>query len=522
MNAFTVDNSMRRSRREDGAARGWAVERKFLLGLSLAIACQCALAQAMYRIKPLGFLGGCLTYMPYVENARDFNNADEVSGQACNANGDLHAFLWKNNGTPMADLGPPVLRSTSSGMGINASGLVAGFGNDGPVGFAFTASGNGTTNRIVNTWSGGGIAANAINNLGQLTGYAITAGGAEHAFLWKPDGSPMVDLGTLGGDYSVGDEINGSGQIVGESAPPGNGPAHGFVWNNNGTPMVDLGMLGGIQGGSSVLINASGQVAWVRGYQLRRNLRSHVFFWRNDGSAMQDLGTLGGGQSYLTALNDAGQVVGISSTSGWANLRGFIWMNDGTPMKDLGALWPSGINSAGQVVGKSGGLASLFRNDGTPIQDLNKLIDPTDPLRPYITLTNAQFINDNGDILANGTDSRSGLTDLPYVLQGTVLTLTPRTLAFGNQAINTSSATKSVTVTNTGAKIVAVTSVTLAGTAADQFASTNNCGKSLAGHASCTIKVTFKPTSKGAKAATLSVNGGGGGLRVVTLAGTGV
>ena len=102
-----------------------------------------------------------------------------------------------------------------------------------------------------------------------------------------------------------------------------------------------------------------------------------------------------------------------------------------------------------------------------------------------------------------------------------MLTLTPRSLAFGNHPINTTSAAKSVTMTNTSAKVVAITSIALKGTAATQFVSTNNCGKSLAGHAICAIKVTFKPTTKGVKSATLNVNGGGGGLRTVTLAGTG-
>ncbi len=95
--------------------------------------------------------------------------------------------------------------------------------------------------------------------------------------------------------------------------------------------------------------------------------------------------------------------------------------------------------------------AFLWRNDGTKIQDLNKLIDPTDPLKPYVTLTSGDFINDSGDIVAEGTDSRTGLYGL-YLLQGTVLTLTPRSLAFGNQPINTTSAAKSVTMTNTSAK----------------------------------------------------------------------
>ncbi len=76
-------------------------------------------------------------------------------------------------------------------------------------------------------------------------------------------------------------------------------------------------------------------------------------------------------------------------------------------------------------------------------------------------------------------------------------------------------------MTNTSAKVVAITSITLKGTAVPQFASTNNCGSSLVGHATCKIKVTFKPTIKGAKSAFLNVNGGGGGLRTVTLTGTG-
>jgi len=41
------------------------------------------------------------------------------------------------------------------------------------------------------------------------------------------------------------------------------------------------------------------------------------------------------------------------------------------------------------------------------------------------------------------------------------------------------------------------------------------------GHATCTIKVTFRPTTRGAKSEVLNVNGRGGGLRTVSLTGTG-
>src|SRR5262249_53181984 len=131
-----------------------------------------------------------------------------------------------------------------------------------------------------------------------------------------------------------------------------------------------------------------------------------------------------------------------------------------------------------------------------------------------------RFINASGDIVADGQDNRTGLNDV-YLLHGTVLALTPRSLAFGNQKVNTTSAAKSVTMTNTSSKAVAIKSIALAGAAPGQFGSTNNCGKSLAGHAHCTIMVTFKPTSKGAKSAVLNVNGGDGGLTAVNLSGTG-
>jgi len=184
------------------------------------------------------------------------------------------------------------------------------------------------------------------------------------------------------------------------------------------------------------------------------------------------------------------------------------------------------INASGQVTGyanlagDTGAHAFLWRNNGTKKQDLNTLIDPLDPLKRYVTFSGGLFINDLGNILADGTDSRTGVSS-PYLLQGTVLTLTPRSLAFGNQPINTISAAKSVMVTNTSSKAVAITSIALTGSTPGQFAFTQNCGKSLAGYATCTIKVVFKPTSKGAKSAFLKVNGGSGGLRSVTLAGNG-
>jgi 6-phosphogluconolactonase len=101
-----------------------------------------------------------------------------------------------------------------------------------------------------------------------------------------------------------------------------------------------------------------------------------------------------------------------------------------------------------------------------------------------------------------------------------VLTLAPRSLAFGNLPIDTSSAAQPVTVTNTSAKAVAVASIALRGTAPGQFSFTSDCGKLLAAYRTCTLEAIFRPTTEGAKTAFLDVNGGGGG-RSVKLTGTG-
>jgi probable HAF family extracellular repeat protein len=517
-------------RPEDTAPCGWALARQWMLGVSLAIACQSALAQAMYRIKPLNHVSDCISTFIDVSG---LNRDDEVIGTGCNANGDFHALLWMNYGAQMVDLGPDQAGATSTAFALNASGLVTGRGEDSKGAFSFVSSGDGTPmKKIPNGIGGSEVDANALNDLGQVTGGAYTADGSFHAFLWRNDGSPMRDLGRLGGGAinSFGNAINASGDVAGESDPPGgsDGREHDAVVWKYGMPILDLGTLGGFWS-RALFINASGQVA---GESATRNFsRVHGFLWRNDGTPIGDLGTLGGAETFVFGFNDSGQITGTSDTLRWLKPHAFVWMNDGKPMKNLGTLGGTrsqgnDINASGQVAGDASlpgdtiTHAFLWRNDGTKIQDLNTLIDPLDPLKPYVTLTSGKFINDDGDIVAYGTDSRTGLSNA-YALQATVLTLSPRSLAFGNRPIHTTSATKSLTLTNTSPKVVTISSIALAGSGRGQFAATNNCGKSLVGLAACTIKVTFTPTTKGAKSAFLNVNGGGDGLRTVTLTGTG-
>jgi hypothetical protein len=97
--------------------------------------------------------------------------------------------------------------------------------------------------------------------------------------------------------------------------------------------------------------------------------------------------------------------------------------------------------------------------------------------------------------------------------------LVPTSLAFGNQVLNTTSAAKTVTLTNTGTAALTINSIVSSG---DFAVSNNPCGANLAGGANCIISVTFTPTALGARAGTLTItDNAGGSPHTVPLTGTG-
>ena len=104
----------------------------------------------------------------------------------------------------------------------------------------------------------------------------------------------------------------------------------------------------------------------------------------------------------------------------------------------------------------------------------------------------------------------------------TKVSLSPTSLTFGNQAVGTTSAPQTATLTNTGNATVTITSITITGTNKGDFAETNTCGTTLAEGASCTISVTFTPTATGPRNGTLSVSDDASGSpQTVSLTGTG-
>jgi Beta-propeller repeat/Abnormal spindle-like microcephaly-assoc'd, ASPM-SPD-2-Hydin len=106
--------------------------------------------------------------------------------------------------------------------------------------------------------------------------------------------------------------------------------------------------------------------------------------------------------------------------------------------------------------------------------------------------------------------------------QGTVVSLSPNQLIFGNQPVGTTSAPQNVTLTNTGSTQLNFTGIAINGTNQADYSQTNTCGTSIAAKASCTITVTFTPTAIGTRIAKVSISDDGGGSpQTVSLKGTG-
>jgi probable HAF family extracellular repeat protein len=359
----------------------------------------------------LGSLGGADS----CSVATSINAAGEIAGSSENGTVDsilglneLRGVRWRN--MAIEDLGT-LGGSHSMAAGINSSGQVVGFAlNQTADAFSLFylqifGVGNGTQTRAV-VWDKGnsiqdlgtlGTGNDAwgefVNENGQVAGFSYTSPIPDpgtglpptHPFLFDPHvgkHGKMFDVGTLGGS-SAGSEIlnmqgglNNRGHIVGGSYLAGDQDFHPFFWEK-GKTIKDLGTLGGLCGTAAAINDADEVVgrADVSGpcgglipqSHLDANPSSqtisHAFLWKPGMKALQDLGTVAGDMnSYSTAINASGQVVGLSVTESLGIYRAFLWAK-GRPMVDLNTLvppnsslylnWAFDINDQGEISGIS-------------------------------------------------------------------------------------------------------------------------------------------------------------------------
>jgi probable HAF family extracellular repeat protein len=226
----------------------------------------------------------------------------------------------------------------------------------------------------------------------------------------------MTALPTLGGNNSYATGINNRGQAVGWAENTVHDPTcvaprqvlqfRAVIWPKHGG-IEELSPFAGDTTSAATAINDEGQVVGISGICDRavgRFSAAHAVLW-HDGT-VTDIGNFGGiAWNTPAAINHKGQIVGFSDfpgdSSGAGNFHAFLWIQD-LGIQDLGTLpgdvfsLAFGINDRGQVVGQSldaNGFSRAFLWENGVMTDLNTLVPPGSPFLVY-----ANDVNDRGEI----------------------------------------------------------------------------------------------------------------------------
>jgi probable HAF family extracellular repeat protein len=260
---------------------------------------------------------------------------------------------------------------------------------------------------------------NTISNNGVILGTADEVRqpipkATDRALVWEKDGnSYKLTINDFGGIESYAFDTNNSNLTVGRNIL-----STGYektIYIENGV-VKELIALGG-DGGTARGINNRGQIV---GYvdsdgALNDTIANTAVIWEKDASGaykFKNLGTFGAQQATGRDINDAGSIIGSTSsgTGTTATSTPFILRdNEFTAIGSLGGKTGStnGINEFGEVVGASqigSGTNHAYAWNGGVLADLNNLVSsPITYNGAAVTLTSATGINNFGDIIAIGT-----------------------------------------------------------------------------------------------------------------------
>jgi probable HAF family extracellular repeat protein len=331
-----------------------------------------------------------------------------------------HAIKWQ--GGVMTDLGSLPSGNNSFAIELNSSGLVGGISENGLV-----DSLTGLNAFVATVWKHGEVIdlgtlggsfslPGAINNRGQLVGgaqnavpasnfsnlFGFPAGTQWRAVLWQ---DRMVhDLGTLrDGQEAFAFFINERGQVAGLSFTSTNpNPISGFPTLDpflwEDGKMIDLGSFGG----TVTIVAGMNNSGEVTGYSNQAgDLSSHAFLWSR--GKLHDLGTLGGTFSQGNWINERGEVAGGANTENDQSFHAVLWRHG--VVTDLGLVAGDcfsdayGINEKGQVIGES--FCPEQPGHAFLSENGGQVVDLNTlvPADSGVKLTEAKFINDRGEIV---------------------------------------------------------------------------------------------------------------------------
>jgi len=334
-----------------------------LVAATLLVTTGTAHAQLRFRLTPITN-----------SDVREFeiaglNDKGEIVGYIGSFGG--RAYLWKN-GT-YVDLAPridPHVLYTET-RGINNRSFIVGIrGNSDYFWRGFLLPPQGQRIDIVLP-TDRPVFIGGVNNRNQVIG--MTDEG--RPFVWRDGLTKWLSEVPGTNAFSYTNNINNLGTIVGTS-----GPVEAYravIWK--GSTVTDLGVLSGDNRSEGRDINDSDQVV---GSSISPESLHRAFLW-SDGQ-LTELPSLHGpaGGSTAHGINNWGAAIGASYAADNRDFRATLWIN-------------------GQAL------------------DLSSLVAKADPLQPYVTFEQTYYINNRGQIVAAGRDSREPNVGKPYLLTPT-------------------------------------------------------------------------------------------------------
>lgn len=245
--------------------------------------------------------------------------------------------------------------------------------------------------------------ANGLNDRGDVVGDTYD-GEYTHGFRLSGSQVSPITLGPVVSNVYTFD-INNHRQIL----------VSGFDGEHDGSFLIDgatVRFLGGLPDSPPLRGLALNERGAVAGNSYVGST-THAVLWQ-DGAVM-DLGVVPGAQlSFATTLNNLNEVAGFVHVNGvshamhWKHGRMSLLPH----LAGEAASSVQDINMWGMKVGGTTVLEPEYRDIATVwwgkrVVDLDSLVRGDDPLKPYVHLISAQEINDRGDIVASGEDSRT-------------------------------------------------------------------------------------------------------------------
>jgi probable HAF family extracellular repeat protein len=221
----------------------------------------------------------------------------------------------------------------------------------------------------IGTLGGAGSAAFAINASGAVAGSAFNTAGIDDAVIY--DHGSLIDLGTQGGSSALMTGINSAGDAIGNSYH--NGTYVPFSYSGGQTQNLNL------PNTTFSVANAINDAGQITGLTTTTSGSTVAYLYAN--GAATYLPTFGGRTSG-NGLNKYGQVVGASGLDSSINATTHAFLYSDGQMTDLGTLQgyassaAEGINDDGNIVGdveSSAGVTHAMLYEGGAMSDLDSL-----------------------------------------------------------------------------------------------------------------------------------------------------